>query len=93
LIDVAGRARARVGKVSEDADGQIDALIERRLYQQLEHDLWAESDAWHRAEMARKRRRAWYGWHVAQAARLQRTMSALVAHHEERAARLLEEGV
>ncbi len=75
----------------EAASAGIDALIERRAKQAAVEDLWEVSvrkdkerrDRWLRAE--------WYAYHVDQAERLRRTMTALVEDHEAKARKLMEE--
>ena len=81
--------------VDQDS-AQIDVLIERRglradAEQQRVQDLFEETTRCHRERRREEHRLAWYCFHLDQAERLRRTMTALVEKHEAAAAELLEE--
>lgn len=78
----------------------MDRLIERAAsgsgprYAANEREaMWKESERRHREKVRRENRAAWYAYHLDQAERLRRTMTALVEAHEAKAAALLEPGV
>ena len=78
------------------AESEINRFIERRSLkpdaeQQRVEDLFAETTRRHREKLREENRLAWYCYHLDTAERLRRTMTDLVAKHEEAAARLLEE--
>ena len=54
--------------------------------------MWKESTRKHNARLRRQRRAEWYAYHVDQAERLRRTMTALVERHEAEALKLIEGG-
>ena len=78
------------------ASDQIDALIDKRALQHEETNLeemaWKASVRKHNEKLRRQRRAEWYAYHVDQAERLRRTMTALVERHEARALELLKDG-
>lgn len=73
----------------------LDALIERRAEQNAAEGereaLWKESVRTHHEKRRRKYAAEWYGYHLDQAERLERTAAALAEEHRARAAALLEE--
>ena len=73
------------------AEADLDALAERRARQADVGDLWAASVKRDRERRRRALRAAWYAYHVDQAERLRRTMTALVERHEAEALKLIEE--
>ncbi len=79
----------------EAAEKQIDAFINSRSKAKdkanSEADLWRISEIKHREQRREEHRLAWYCFHLDQAERLRRTMTALVEKHEAAAAQLLEE--
>ena len=64
------------------AEAQLDALVERRAKQADFEDLWEASVRKDKERKLRQRRAEWYAYHVDQAERLRRTMTALVERHE-----------
>ena len=57
----------------------------------FEEMAWKASVRRHNAKLRRERRAEWYAYHVGQAERLRRTMTALVENHEAKAQALLED--
>ena len=83
----------------EMVEAELDSLIRRRHDQRREsgeqqriEDAWAESVRAHNARRDAELRAAWCGYHQDQAARHRATLEALITHHEEAAARLMENG-
>jgi len=78
---------------SEAVEKELDAFIERRSRQkgpEEESELWPASvDAYNE-----KRRQLacleWHAFHCLQAARHRATLQALIDHHEEQAAKLMD---
>ena len=79
----------------ERAEKSLDEFINSRSKAKdkanTEADLWRISEIKHRERCREERRLAWYCFHLDQAERLRRTMSALVAEHEAAAAKLQEQ--
>ena len=73
------------------AEADLNALVERRAKQAAVEDLWEASVKKDKERRRRALRAEWYAYHVDQAERLRRTMTALVENHEAQAAALLEE--
>ena len=77
----------------EAVESELDQLIERRSRQR---DLDEQSELWRasiRAYEEKRRQGAWLEWyafHCGQAARHRATLPALVQHHEEQAAKLMD---
>ena len=77
----------------EAVESELDQLIERRSRQR---DLDEQSELWRasiRAYEEKRRQEAWLEWyafHCGQAARHRATLRALVQHHEEQAAKLMD---
>jgi hypothetical protein len=59
--------------------------------ERLEDDLWMETVKAYNERERRQIRAQWYGWHCDQAKRHRRTLAALIAHHEGKAKKLLED--
>jgi hypothetical protein len=59
--------------------------------ERLEDDLWMETVKAYNERERRQIRAQWYGWHCDQAQRHRRTLAALIAHHEGKAKKLLED--
>ncbi len=81
----------------ELVEHELDRLIEKRALkasaeQRTIEELFAESTRIHQEQTRRENRARWYAFHVDQAERIRRTMTALIAEHEARASQLLEEG-
>ena len=80
----------------EIAEKELDAFIGRRALrmnpeQARIEELFAESTRIHQEKTRRENRTRWYSFHMDQADRIRRTMTALVEAHEEKAAALLRE--
>jgi hypothetical protein len=56
-------------------------------------EMWAGSVRRYHERRRQEARAQWYGWHLDQAERHRRTLEDLIAHHEEKAARLCEDPV
>jgi hypothetical protein len=91
--------REELGEVnisrSEWVEHELNRLIERRHDQRAaeerhkpSEELWQESVERYNAERDRQLRTEWAEYHQGQAARLRAVFEPLVAHHEERAAKL-----
>ena len=83
---------------AESVERELDRLIEKRHDRRVaeeshrpSEELWQASVERYNAERERKLRAAWCNYHQDQAARHRRTLEALVACHEEAAARLMED--
>jgi len=72
----AGQATALAPLAKEDPDER--------------EELWKASVRAYDARRREENRAAWYGWHLDQAERHRRTLEALIASHEERAAELVD---
>ena len=78
----------------EMVEKELDALIERRSRQkdpEEDSDLWQESAKAYEEKRHQMARLEWHLHHTAQAERLRRTLEALASHHEEQAAKLIED--
>ena len=80
---------------AESVERELDRLIEKRHDQRTaeeghrpSEELWQASVERYDSERERKLRAAWCSYHKDQAARHRRTLDALIARHEEAAARL-----
>ncbi len=73
---------------------ELDMLVRRRADKPPDPDelepSYRESVRRHRERRRRANRALWYAYHLDQAERLRRTMTALVREHEAAAAKLLE---
>jgi hypothetical protein len=81
----------------EIVEKELDAFIERRSLrmnpeQGRIEELFAESTRIHQEQARRANRARWYAFHLGQAERIRRTMTALAEAHEAKAAALLDEG-
>jgi hypothetical protein len=77
----------------EMVEKQLDAMIERRARKgdvdpDEREELWKESVRAYTARRREELRAAWCEHHRGQAARLRTTLEALIARHEDEAARL-----
>jgi hypothetical protein len=81
----------------ELVEHELDRLIEKRALkasaeQRTIEELWRESSRRVEERTRRENRSAWYAFHLDQAERIRRTMTALIAEHEAKASALLEGG-
>jgi hypothetical protein len=94
--------REELGKVdisrSEWVEHELNRLIERRHDQRTtqerhkpSEELWQESVERYNAERDRQLRTEWAEYHQGQAARHRAVLKALIAIHEARAAKLIED--
>jgi hypothetical protein len=80
----------------EAVEADLDRLIERRSRKgevdpDEQEELWKESVRRFNEKRRQMARAEWHFHHTAQAERLRRTLEALASHHEEQAARLMED--
>ena len=78
----------------EAVEAELDRLIQRRSRQKdpdEESALWRESVRAYEEKRRQIARAEWHLHHTSQAERLRRTLEALATHHEEQAARLMED--
>jgi hypothetical protein len=81
------------GEMAERAERQLDILIERRARQKdpdEENELWRESVRAYEEKRRQMARLEWHAFHCSQAERHRATLRALIDHHEEQAAKLME---
>jgi hypothetical protein len=94
--------REELGEVdisrSEAVEHEVNHLIERRHDQRTaqewhrpSEELWQESVERYKAERDRQLRTEWTEYHQGQAARHRSVLKALIATHEARAAKLMED--
>jgi hypothetical protein len=94
--------REELGEVdisrSEWVEHELNRLVERRHDQRTaeeshrpSEELWQESVERYNAERDRQLRTEWTKYHRGQAARHRAVLKALIATHEARAARLIED--
>jgi hypothetical protein len=83
---------------SEGVEHELNRLIERRHDQRTaeerhkpSEELWQESVERYNAERDRQLRTEWAEYHQGQAARHRAVLKALIATHEARAAKLMED--
>jgi hypothetical protein len=80
---------------ADAVDAELDRLISRRASQDRRPDpdeqdeRWKMSVAAYNAARIEENRQAWREHHQRQAAGLRATLEALIAHHEEKARKLL----
>lgn len=77
----------------EAVEAELDRLIQRRSQQKdpdEESELWRESVCAYEQKRWQMARLEWHAFHCGQAARHRTTLQALVEHHEEQAAKLME---
>ena len=78
----------------ETVGADLGWLIERRSRQKdpdEESELWRESVRAYEQKRLQMARFEWHAFHCGQAARHRTTLQALVEHHEEQAAKLMED--
>jgi hypothetical protein len=77
----------------ELVEKELDQMIERRSRQKdsdEESDLWRESERAYEEKRRQVARLEWRAFHCGQAERHRATLQALIEHHEEQAAKLME---
>ena len=80
--------------VADSVDAELDRLISKRASQDRRPDRDEQEESWKASVAAyyerqeAERRAAWCDHHQGQAARLRATLEALIARHEEQAAKL-----
>jgi hypothetical protein len=77
----------------EAVEAELDRLIERRSRQKdpdEESELWRASVRAYEEKRQRMARLEWHAFHCGQAERHRATLQALIEHHEEQAAKLVE---
>ena len=77
----------------EAVEAELDRLIERRSRQKdsdEESELWKESVRAYEEKRRQVARLEWRAFHCGQAERHRATLQALIEHHEEQAAKLME---
>jgi hypothetical protein len=79
---------------SEAVEADLGRFIERRASREPDPDyreeLWKESVQRYTARRREEMRAAWTSYHEGQAERHRATLQALIEHHEEQAAKLVE---
>jgi hypothetical protein len=78
----------------EAVEGELDRLIERRFRQKdsdEESELWQASVRAYEEKRRQAARLEWHAFHCGQAERHRTTLQALIEHHEEQAAKLMED--
>ena len=78
----------------EAVESELERLIERRSCQKdpdEPSELWRESVRAYEQKRRQMARLEWHAFHCGQAARHRPTLQALVEHHEEQAAKLMED--
>ena len=76
----------------EMVEKELDAMTERRSRQKdldEESEMWRESVRRHNARRREEMRAAWCEYHQGQAARHRTVLEALIARHEDEAAKLM----
>jgi hypothetical protein len=77
----------------EAVEAELDRLISRRSRQKdpdEESELWRESVRACEEKRRQMARREWHAFHCGQAERHRATLQALIEHHEEQAAKLMD---
>jgi hypothetical protein len=77
----------------EAVEAELDRLIERHSRQKdpdKESELWRESVRAYEEKRWQMARLEWHAFHCGQAERHRATLQALIEHHEEQAAKLVE---
>jgi hypothetical protein len=81
--------------MGEVVERELDTFISRRAEKNgaatAEEMVWKSSVRHYNAARSKEIGAQWYAYHADQAERLRRTMEPLIAHHEARARKLLEE--
>ena len=80
---------------SEAVEADLDRLIERRSRKgevdpDEQEELWKESVRAYEEKRRQMARLEWHAFHCGQAERHRATLRALIEHHEEQAAKLME---
>jgi hypothetical protein len=79
----------------ETVEAELNRLIEKRSSREMDPDereeLWQESVRDYTARRREEMRAAWREYHQGQADRHRAVLKALIATHEERAAKLMED--
>jgi hypothetical protein len=77
----------------EMVEKDLDNLITRRSKQkdpEGEHDLWKQSVRAYEEQRRQMARLEWHAFHCGQAERHRATLQALIEHHEQQAAKLMD---
>ena len=77
----------------EMVEKELDNLITRRSKQkdpEGEHDLWKRSVRAYEEQRRQMARLEWHAFHCGQAERHRATLQALIEHHEQQAAKLMD---
>ena len=81
---------------ADTVDAELDRLISKRASQDRrpgpdeQEELWKESVRAYEEKRRQMARLEWHEFHCGQAERHRATLQALIEHHEEQAARLLD---
>ena len=81
---------------ADTVDAELDRLISKRASQDRrphpdeEHELWRESVRAYEEKRRQMARLEWHAFHCGQAERHRATLQALIEHHEEQAAKLMD---
>ena len=99
-MDVAaqpGRGIARDIGWGEAVEHELDAFIEKRHDRRVAdegerpaEEMWQESERRYQEKHRQMARYEWHAFHCGQAVRHRTTLEALIAHHEEQAAKLMD---
>ena len=83
----------------EKVEGELDILITRRHEkrretegERLEREVWQETEIRHSQQRREANRLAWCEYHRQQAERHRATLTDLIAHHQDQAAKYRENG-
>jgi hypothetical protein len=79
---------------SEALEAELNRLIQKRSSRQIDPDereeLWKASVRAYEEKRRQMARLEWHAFHCGQAARHRATLQALIDHHEEQAAKLMD---
>jgi|SRR5215216_1967884 hypothetical protein len=92
-IQPVGTGLSRDISNGEAVEADLSRLIERRSRQRdadEQEELWRESVRRYNDRKQEQLRNEWCEYHQGQAARLRAVFEPLIAHHEERAAKLMD---
>jgi hypothetical protein len=92
-IQPVGAGLSRDISNGEAVEADLNRLIERRSRQRdadEQEELWRESVRRYNDRKQEQLRNEWCEYHQGQAARLRAVFEPLIAHHEERAAKLMD---
>jgi hypothetical protein len=92
-IQPVGTGLSRDISNGEAVEADLNRLIERRSRQRdadEQEELWRESVRRYNDRKQEQLRNEWCEYHQGQAARLRAVFEPLIAHHEERAAKLMD---